>query len=857
MIITAMRANHLTTPLGYDLSHLSLSWIPEDANGTRQETARVVIASDRDFTHILHDSGSRADLDSLGYCPGVALSPRTRYYWSVTVRDETGDEASGVSWFETGKAGEPWQARWISPDCGSIHPLVRGAFTLPEKPVQARAYVCGFGLYECYANGTRVGDEYFTPYCNDYHLWAQVQTYDVTDLLREGVNVMGAMLGNGWYKGRFGFETDPRCGLFGDAFSFLCEVRATLADGRTLVFGTGKDWMWAPSPVLSSSIYDGEVYDARLYVPGWCEGEEPAGLFRPVDETDGPFLKLADRYSVPVRVTETLPAPKLIRTPKEETVLDFGQEITGWVRFRCHLPAGTRVHLQYGEILQDGCFYRDNLRSAKAEYTYYAGGAEEEVRPYFTFYGFRYVKVEGMEEINPAAFTACVLHSDLETTGCVETSDLRVNRLFLNAMWGQRGNFLDVPTDCPQRDERMGWTGDAQVFCPTASFNLYTPAFYRKYLHDMLLEQRALYHGSVPHVVPMMIDDPKRTQHGSCAWADAAAIIPWQQYVFYGDKSLLAEEYENMRAWADYLRREDQENGNRRLRTSGFHFADWLALDNPDKSSCFGGTDPYYVASAYYYRSILCTAKAARALGREDEASFYGAWAQEIRAAFQKTYLLPGGDNPCRTQTSYVLALAFDLVPETDRAHAFRLLEKKLEEDNLHLTTGFTGTPELCPVLSQNGNSEYAYRLLFNDDYPSWLYEVGMGATTVWERWNSVLPDGHIGDTGMNSLNHYAYGSIAEWMYRTMCGINPSEEAPGFRRIVLRPVPDARLSFAKAAFHSPMGMIESGWELEDGGKTIRYSFTVPFGAEADLWLPGERAPMLLTPGRHALRRELP
>ena len=449
MIITAMRANHLTTPLGYDLSHLSLSWIPEDANGTRQETARVVIASDRDFTHILHDSGSRADLDSLGYCPGVALSPRTRYYWSVTVRDETGDEASGVSWFETGKAGEPWQARWISPDCGSIHPLVRGAFTLPEKPVQARAYVCGFGLYECYANGTRVGDEYFTPYCNDYHLWAQVQTYDVTDLLREGVNVMGAMLGNGWYKGRFGFETDPRCGLFGDAFSFLCEVRATLADGRTLVFGTGKDWMWAPSPVLSSSIYDGEAYDARLYVPGWCEGEEPAGLFRPVDETDGPFLKLADRYSVPVRVTETLPAPKLIRTPKEETVLDFGQEITGWVRFRCHLPAGTRVHLQYGEILQDGCFYRGNLRSAKAEYTYYAGGAEEEVRPFFTFYGFRYVKVEGMAEINPAAFTACVLHSDLETTGCVETSDLRVNRLFLNAMWGQRGNFLDVPTDCP------------------------------------------------------------------------------------------------------------------------------------------------------------------------------------------------------------------------------------------------------------------------------------------------------------------------------------------------------------------------------------------------------------------------
>ena len=854
MKITAMQANHLETPLGCDLSHLSLSWISEEARGKKQASARVLIAYDPSFGRILHDSGEGGNPDSLSYCPQLALAPRTRYYWKVTVRDETGDEGTGVSWFETGKCGEPWAAKWITPACGDAHPYVRGVVALPERPVSARAYVCGLGLYELFANGAKVGDEYFTPYYNDYKLWQQVQTYDVTALLHEGTNVLGAMLGNGWYKGRFGFEQNPRRGLFGDSFSFLCELRVTLESGRELCFGTDETWRWAPSPVLASGIYDGEEYDARLELPGWCEdAQEPAG-FRPVDLADRPYTTLTDRFSPPVRVTETLPAPKRIVTPKGETVLDFRQEITGWVRFSCSLPAGTRVHLQYGEILQEDCFYNDNLRSAKAEYFYTSNGKPAEVRPFFTFYGFRFVKVEGIADVDPACFTACVLHSDLGTTGCVETSDPRVNRLFLNAMWGQRGNFLDVPTDCPQRDERMGWTGDAQVFCPTATFNMDTAPFYRKYLHDMLLEQLGLYHGSVPHVVPMMIDDPRREQHGSCAWADAAAVIPWQQYLFYGDKSLLAEEYENMRAWADFLAREEQAIGEP-LRTAGFHFADWLALDNPDETSCFGGTDPYYVASAYYFGSIDKTARAARALGRTEEAGRYAAWAERIREAFRAKYLLPDGDNVCKTQTSYVLALAFDLTPEAERAGAVRLLQEKLRENNMHLTTGFCGTPCLCPVLSENGANADAYHLLLNDDYPSWLYEVGMGATTVWERWNSVLPDGSISGTGMNSLNHYAYGSIVEWMYRYMCGINPVENAPGFRRAVLRPMPDKSLSFAHASFRSPVGVYESGWEYEDEGKAIRYSFTVPFGAEAELLLPGDSEPTLLTAGSYTFRRE--
>ena len=857
MKITRMRANHLETPLGYDLSGLSLSWIPEEARGTKQAAARVRVALDPEMEQTVHDSGSQPGLDSLGYRPALELAPRTRYYWQVQVADDAGDSAAAVSWFETGKLGEPWYGRWISPPEGEeAHPLLRGRFTLPGRPVSARAYACGLGLYELYANGARVGDEYFTPYYNDYHFWQQYQTYDVTALLREGDNVLGAMLGNGWYKGRFGFEKgELRHNLFGSRFAFLCEVHVTLEDGRRLCFGTDSSWQWAPSPVRESSIYDGEQYDARREIPGWASQPESPAPFRPaVENTALTCALLRERLSPPVTVTETLPAPALLRTPKGETVLDFGQEITGWVRFRCHAPEGARIFLQYGEILQDGCFYNDNLRSAKAEYAYISNGEAREIRPYFTFYGFRYVKVEGLEHLDPSDFTACVLHTALDRTGWVETSDPRVNRLFLNALWGQRGNFLDVPTDCPQRDERMGWTGDAEVFCPTASFNLYTPAFYRKYLYDMLAEQRGLYHGSVPHVVPMVIHDPKRDQHGSCAWADAAAIIPWQQYLFYGDKALLEQEYPNMTAWAGYLRLEDQQNGNRRLRQSGFHFADWLALDNPDKNSCFGGTDPYYVASAYYYWSILLTAKAARALGKQEDAAYYGEWAEEIRAAFQREYLLPGGGNKCGTQTSYVLALAFGLLPQQDRPGALALLAEKLRENRCHLDTGFTGTPSLCPVLSENGANAMAYTLLLNDDFPSWLYEVGMGATTVWERWNSVLPDGSMSDTGMNSLNHYAYGSIAEWMYRHMCGLNPCEEAPGFRRVRLRPMPDSRLSHAKAVFLSPVGRYESAWAYQDNGQKILYTFTIPFGAEAELTLPGDNEPQLLTAGRYAFSR---
>ncbi len=529
-------------------------------------------------------------------------------------------------------------------------------------------------------------------------------------------------------------------------------------------------------------------------------------------------------------------------------MLDFGQEITGWVEFWCSAPRNTEILFQYGEILQEGKFYNDNLRTAKAEYRYISDGTRRWVRPHFTFYGFRYVKVQGISEINLDDFSGCVVYSQMEQTGRLQTSNEKVNRLISNALWGQKGNFLDVPTDCPQRDELMRRTGDAQVFSATACFNLYAPAFYKKYLYDMKLEQDTL-GGSVPHVVPDILGQIDRilhkndkqsdnvavnTNHGSCAWADAATVIPWTLYRVYGDKTLLAQQYGNMKDWVDYIRKVDVERcGGKYLWTDGFHFADWLALDNFHQGSCFGDTDPYLVASAYYYYSATLTAKAAAVLQKKTDAAYYQELASHIKAAFLEEFYTRTGRLAQETQTALAIVLWLDLIPEGAKQRQIDALMAKLGEENMHLTTGFVGTPLLCPVLTENGHPEAAYTLLLNEDFPSWLYEVNMGATTIWERWNSVLPDGSISDTGMNSLNHYAYGSIVEWMVRYMCGLNAAE--PGYRRFTLRPYPDGRFDWAELSYASVYGDIRTAWKKDGNG--ILYTVQVPFDTEADFILP--------------------
>jgi len=861
MKITKLRTNHMKNPLGFELSRLSLSWITESAESHSifQEAAQVQIALDPTFSQIVFDSEKQQEIDSLAYTPDIKLEPTTRYYWRVTVFGNEGDQVtSDVAWFETAKMDQPWNGRWITPDLDKeIHPLVRKKFTLPDDITSARIYISGVGLYHLEINGTRVGDEYFTPGYNAYDFWLQYQTYDITNLLAGGENAIGVMLGNGWYKGRFGIEAGTE--LYGDKFAVIAEIIATRKDGSKITIASDDTWKSAPSPITFSGIYDGEIYDATREIDNWSSAQFDDNDWITVSETTINSERLQARLGVPIIIAEELKPVEIIHTPKGETVLDLGQVMTGWLRFKTEAPKGTKLHLEFGEILQDDCFYRENLRSAKAEYTYISDGSTREVEPYFTFYGFRYVKLTGFDEsLNINDFTGCVIYSDIEEIGSIETSNPLVNQLFKNAMWGQKGNFLDVPTDCPQRDERLGWTGDAQIFASTACYNMYSPAFFAKYMFDLREEQLRM-NGSVPFFVPMFKPDPNNKNaflagNGSAAWGDAATVIPWDLYRHYGDKELLRSQFNTMKDWVDFIKRQDDESGSTRLWKKGFHFGDWLALDGDNPDSPFGGTENFFIASAYYCYSARLVAKAASVLGYADLEKEYSELVTEIKDAIAKEYFTPNGRSAINTQTAMIVSLYMDLIPKSYKERMIKDLREKLVKDNMHLKTGFVGTPYFCNVLSEYGASEDAYTLLLNEDYPSWLYAVKLGATTIWERWNSVLPDGKISSTGMNSLNHYAYGSIAEWMYRHMCGINPVEAAPGFRKILFKPQPDGRIQEAKATLQSASGTIKSGWKIGASG-ILHYSITVPFNTKAEVVLPNVSIDRILLNGQNIRKTE--
>lgn len=845
MKIGKLRTNHLENPVGYLMNQVSFSWVVMEAQGNKAEKAQIKIALDEKMEECVFDTGERTDISSLNYSPELALEEGRRYYWQVSVWDDAGDYAvSKTAYFETPLSLNP--AKWITaPFSQKKHPLFRKELNVSKEIVSARLMISGLGVYEAYINGQKVSDEYLAPYYNDYNLWVQYQTYDVTKQLASGKNVLGVMLGNGWYKGRFGF-VENMDELYGDTFRLIAKLHITYADGETEDICTEEGWLCGASPVVESSIYDGEIWDSRKEIAGWAEADCTFDGFVDAVEAEAPLGELTPRLSPPVKIMEKIKPVELITTNAGEKVIDFGQEITGWVEFICEEEEGTEVFLQFGEILQQGNFYNENLRSAKAEYHYISNGKKAYVRPHFTFYGFRYMKVTGMEHINLDSFTGCVIYTQMDKIGNITTSNEKLNRLFLNALWGQKGNFLDVPTDCPQRDERMGWTGDTQVFCATANFNMYTPAFYHKFMYDMKLEQDTM-GGSVPHVVPdilgqiyMLLHQKEKetdnisvnTAHASCAWSDAATIVPWQVYRAFGDTSLLAAEYDNMKDWTDYIRKVDVEKcGGKYLWTEGFHFADWLALDNYKAGSSFGATDSYYVASVYYYYSASLTAKAAKVLGKDKDAAYYLDLAAHIKEAIQKEYFTATGRLAVSTQTAYVLALYFDLVPGEYRERLITDFENRLKEDDMHLTTGFVGVSYLCPTLSENGMSKHAYTLLLNEDYPSWLYEVNMGATTIWERWNSVLEDGSISDTGMNSLNHYSYGSIVEWMYRYMCGLNVCEQGAGYEKFVVRPYVDDRLDWVEMEYASAKGDIKSSWKKTAAG--YDFSVQIPFDTEAE------------------------
>lgn len=822
MHIKHCRVNHLKNPLGYAMEKPVFSWVVEDAQGKYPTRARIVV---RESEKIVADTGW-AELDSLATPVALETKSCTRYRWTVAVRTDAGEEAvSEENWFETGL--DNWNARWIGcDDTLPRHPVFFKDIAPAGEVVRARLYICGLGLYEASWNGEKIGNEYLTPYCNNYNAWVQYQTYDITTQLRQA-GKLSIELGNGWYKGRFGFDRNPRP-YYGENWKLIAQLQITYANGKVETIGTDESWMVGRSNLIFSNIYDGEHRDDTL----------PEIQAVPAILTEAPTGALTARYSTPVTVQKTLSVREVLHTPLGETVLDVGQNMTGSFRLAVHAPEGAEIRLQFGEILQNGNFYRENLRTAKAEYRYISDGKSHVLEPKFTFYGYRYVKVEGIPALKAEDFTALVLHSELPQTGTLETGNSLVNQLISNIQWGQIGNFLDVPTDCPQRDERMGWTGDAQVFAPTACYQRDSFAFFRKYLHDIWCEQQQS-KGAVPDVVPSF-----GKESCAAAWGDAACIIPWTLYEFYGDKAILEQQYDSMAAWVDYITTVDGEDHGWRKHV---HYGDWLALDGNTPEALRGGTDIGLIADTMYRNSALLTAKAAAVLGKTAAEEKYRALAEKILSGIREEYFTPSGRCAVPTQTALLLAAKHGLSPNTKRIAAD--LTARLKQDDGNLKTGFVGTPLLCPVLTEIGQSNRAFDLLLNEGYPGWLYAVKMGATTVWERWNSVDETGKIAENGMNSLNHYAYGSIAQWLYQDVAGIAPA--TPGFRKASLHPHIHIDLGKMWATYKSAAGIWESGWEVLENGD-IHYRCTIPFGCTAELTLPFGGGEYALEPGNFQL-----
>lgn len=683
-------------------------------------------------------------------------------------------------------------------------------FRCAAKAEKAILKITALGVYEVKLNGERVGDFILAPGWTSYLNRLQVQSYDVTNLLKTE-NSLEVTVGQGWRA--IANKRDGSDFLGYRDTALIAELTIVYADGRTESIVTDSSWTARESKLRYTNIYDGDIYDATF----------KAGSARHCICVDLEKDMLIPQEGEKIVEQERMPALQIIKTPAGETVIDFGQNMTGYVEFRIKGTPGAQATISHGETLdRDGNFYNANYRSADAQIKFICDGEEHIYKSALTFFGFRYIRLENWpDEIKKENFTAVVVHSDIRRTGYFECSDETVNKLFKNIIWGQKSNSLDVPTDCPQRDERLGWTGDAQVFVRTASLNFDVKRFFKKWLRDLAADQGR--DGCVPHVIPNIFDD----MGGSSAWSDAAVICPWEIYRTYGDKAVLEEQFDSMKAWIDWMR-ERSENGRR---SGGSHFGDWLGLDSPE-GSYKGATPEDLIATAYYKYSTELFIKAAHALGRD--VAEYENIPAEAAAAFRREYM-ENGRVKNATQTGCVLALFFDITD--DRAATATQLNELVKRTG-HLETGFVGTPYLLHALSDNGYAETAYDLLLRREYPSWLYPISKGATTVWEHWDGIKPDGTMWSTDMNSFNHYAYGAVADWMYGAAAGINSDPDRPGFEHIIFRPVTDRQLDFVKASIDTRRGTVASEWRRENG--RIKYIFTVPEGCCASVIIGGEK-----------------
>jgi alpha-L-rhamnosidase len=703
-------------------------------------------------------------------------------------------------------------------------------------------------MYELFLNGQRIGDAVLTPGWTSYNHRLQYFTYDVSDRLKAGANAIGAYLGNGWYRGVVGFQGARN--HYGDQLALLLQLEVVYQDGHRETITSDGAWKSSTGPILMSEIYDGETYDARREQSGWNSPGFDDHDWLAAKQIAGAKDVLTGPESPPMRRHEEFVPQKIFKTPAGDTVVDFGQNLVGWVRLKVSGAAGSTVTLRHAEVLdKNGNFYTENLRTAQQSIRYtLKGGGQEVYEPHFTFQGFRYVAVSGYPgKLTPASVTGIAVYTDMAPMGEFASSKPLINQLEHNIQWGQKGNFLDVPTDCPQRDERLGWTGDAQVFSPTAAFNMDVAGFFTKWLKDLAADQMSS--GSVPFVVPDVLTTPRgpaageRPAGGAAGWADAATVIPWNMYLAYGDSRVLQAQYPSMQRWVDY---EQARAGADDIWAGDFHFGDWLDYFSTAKNTRFGSTSTDLIATAYFAHSTDILQHAAAILGKDQDAARYSASLEKIKAAFQKHFITADGIVGEGTQTAYVLALDFDLVPPALRPLAAAKLAQDVRERG-HLTTGFLGTPHLLNVLSRFGYTKEAYMLLNREQFPSWLYPVKQGATTIWERWDGLKPDGTFENKDMNSFNHYAYGAVGEWMYEVLAGINIDPASPGYKHVLIQPQPGGGFAHASASHISPYGRIATNWKFN--GQNFELEVVIPANSSATVRLPRTQPAAVLESGQ--------
>ncbi len=759
------------------------------------------------------------------------------------------------AWKSSQTGGDGWQneefedGTWVNvietADCGDMPwgnmeddtldltptPFFRKSFVVDHSIKQATVYATALGLYELHINGKRVGGDYFTPGWTDYNKRLYYQSYNVTDMLAQGGNAIGAILAKGWYAGYLGSKR--RKEFYGDDPRLLVQLEIEYKDGSRKTIATDGSWRAAYGPIVEADFLMGETYDSRKELPGWDR--------RDFNETGWNEVAVHEKWpgrlqaypGVTVQKMLEVKAKKVTEPTKGVYVFDLGQNFSGWVRLNAKGKAGTKIVLRFAEMLNpDGTIYTTNLRGARCTDTYILKGSGEEIwEPRFTYHGFRYVEVTGYPgRPEPDAITGVVVHSDTHLVASFECSNPIVNQLYSNILWSQRSNFIELPTDCPQRDERLGWTGDAQIFIRTATYNMDVAAFFTKWLVDLEDGQSA--EGAFPDVAPR---NKAPIGEGKAAWGDAGVICPWTIYQVYGDKRVLEKHYEAMKKWIAYLQR----NSENLLRPAK-GYGDWVSIASD--------TPKDVIATAYFAYSTNLVSQTAAVLGKEDEAAKYKALYEQIRDAFNKAYVTDDGRIKGETQTCYVLGLHFDLLPEEKRPLATRHLVEALKAKNWHLSTGFVGLSYLLPTLTDVEHLDIAYRLLTNETFPSWGYSINNGATTIWERWDGWTEDKGFQDPGMNSFNHYSFGAVGRWLFGTVAGIDT--DGPGYKRIIIRPRP-GEITSAKASYDSINGRIATDWMLEDG--TFTLNVTIPANTTATVYVPADSAEFVTEGGRRAAR----